>query len=116
MQYHQLRILCALRDEMRRTTRALPVPRLWTGRHPAVCGWCADPGQPAPRLTAQLTNNRHRPVIGTPSSVPTDRLSAADARVAHLRCRGLRLWHPGSAHRGVHGDTVPRGDGLRDKF
>jgi hypothetical protein len=31
MQYHQLRILCALRDKMRRTTRALPVPRLWTG-------------------------------------------------------------------------------------
>jgi hypothetical protein len=27
----------------------------------------------------------------------------ADARV--LRCRGLRLWHDGSAHRGVHGDT-----------
>jgi hypothetical protein len=38
---------------------------------------------------------RYRPT----GSVP------ADARVAHLRCRGLRLWHHESAHRGVHGDT-----------
>ena len=31
MQYHQSRILCALRDKIAEKTRALPVTRLWTG-------------------------------------------------------------------------------------
>ena len=32
MQYHQSRILCALRDKIaEKRTRALPVTRLWTG-------------------------------------------------------------------------------------
>src|SRR6185436_11482790 len=35
---------------------------------------------------------------------PTGSVLAA-ARVAHLRCRGLQLWHHGSAHRGVNGNT-----------
>ncbi len=42
-----------------------------------------------------LSSCRYRPT----GSVP------ADAHVDHLRCRGLRLRHHGSAHRGVHGDT-----------
>jgi hypothetical protein len=50
--------------------------------------------QPTPSRDG-TPRQRYRPT----SSVP------ADARVAHLRCRGLRLWHHGSAHRGVHGDT-----------
>jgi hypothetical protein len=50
--------------------------------------------QPTPTRD-RAPRQRYRPT----GSVP------ADARVAHLRCRGLRLWHHGSAHRGVHGDT-----------
>ena len=49
---------------------------------------------------------RHHEVFAAPRQRyrPTG-LVPADARVAHLRCRGLRLRHHGSAHRGVHGDT-----------
>ena len=88
---------------------------------PAVCGWCADPGQPAPRLTAQLTSNRHRAVTGQPrrryrptGSVP------ADARVAHLRMpwsaalapRVCTPWCPRRHFTGHRLVAVPRGDFL----
>jgi len=41
------------------------------------------------------------PVSGTdrPAQCPQTRVSLI------FECRGLRLWHHGSAHRGVHGDT-----------
>jgi len=78
---------------------ALPPPRTSVARRIRVASrrnrdrqhdWQATDTDPWPR-----TCQRYRPT----GSVP------ADARVAHLRCRGMRLWHPGSAHRGVHGDT-----------
>src|SRR6476620_11914780 len=73
---------------------------------PGSGGWCADPGQPAPRLTAQLTSNRHQPVTGHPVSGTYRRAQCPQTRVSLIfECRGLRLWHHGSAHRGVHSDT-----------
>ena len=50
----------------------------------------------------QPTPTRDRaPVSGTdrPAQCPQTRVSLI------FECRGMRLWHPGSAHRGVHGDT-----------
>jgi hypothetical protein len=79
----------------------------WSGSEVAANRQCA-PGAltsllTAP-LTAQPTGNRHGPVIGTTVG-PTDRLAQRpeDARV--FRCLGLRLWHDGSVHRGLHGDN-----------
>jgi hypothetical protein len=79
----------------------------WSGCEVADTRQCAAGAltwQLAPRLTAQLTSNRHGPVTGTPSAVPTDRLSGPQTCVS-FGALVYRLRHHGSAHRGVHGDT-----------
>ncbi len=68
------------------------VRRLDGGRSPWSCcevadtrqcaARCAAAGQLAPRLTAQLTGNRHRPVTRPPSAVPTDPAQCPQTRVS----------------------------------
>jgi len=95
--------------------------KLPTPRSVRLVRW---PGQLAPRLTAQLTSNRHRPVTGSPSAVPTDRLSARrrarrSSSMPWSAAPTPRVCTPWCPRRHVTGHrlvAVPWGDGLRDKF
>ena len=88
--------------------------RLHGGRSSGLAAKCRNPqcvpgalAWPArTRLKAQLTSNQHRTVTGTPQAAPSRPVQwPADVHASHLRCLGLRLWHDGSAHRGVAGET-----------
>ena len=79
------------RGEMQTTGSVRLVRLTWPARSATDSTTDRQPTRTRDRAPRQ----RYRPTCSVP----------ADARVAHLRCSGLRLWHHGSAHRGVHGDT-----------
>jgi hypothetical protein len=75
-----------------------PRHRRSAGQRPAGIGYGRRLGGGAPA--------GGRPCTGAIPPIATCYAETSErCRVAHLRCRGLRLWHHGSAHRGVHGAT-----------
>ena len=60
-------------------------------------------GQVLAATDSTTGRNWHEPVTSSTVGL-TDRPAQWSADARAFRCLGLRLWHHGSAHRGVHGD------------